>query len=338
MPSVTFADIEAAKLRIADYVRISDIVSSSLLNSWLGHEVFFKTECLQHTGAFKIRGALNTLLHAREQNRTIKRVVASSSGNHAQAVAYAASLFNIPATIYSAQNISSIKAAATRSYGAELRLFSLREEADDAVSGAAKEPDTLWIPPFNHPDVIAGQGTVAAEVFAQTNDVNALFMPCGGGGLASGSMLAARQLSPETNVIACEPLAGNDAAQSLRLGSIQRLQAPAKTLADGAATPAVGEYTYPLIKQLNGFYEVDEVQIAYWTQWLQHLLKLHIEPTSAMSMHGVVNYLAKQTKPQRVVVILSGGNIDVQKMQQIWHDDHLLKTPALPLNPQASVI
>ncbi|GAC32401.1 serine/threonine dehydratase [Paraglaciecola polaris] len=338
MPSVTFTDISAARQRIASYVHTSDVISSSLLNSWLGHEVFFKTECLQRTGAFKLRGALNTLLHAREHNQSIKRVVASSSGNHAQAVAYAASLFNLPVTIYSAQNISKIKAAATRSYGAELRLFPLREEADNAVAEAAKEPGILWIPPFNHPNVIAGQGTVAAEAFEQTADLNALFMPCGGGGLASGSMLATRQLSPGTKVIACEPLAGNDAAQSLRLGSIQCLQTPAKTLADGAATPAVGEHTYPLLQQLDGFYEVDEVQIAYWTQWLQHLLKLHIEPTSAMSMHGVVNYLAAQSTPQRVMVILSGGNIDAQKMQQIWQDDHLLTPPSLPLIAMASVI
>jgi len=338
MPEVTFADISAARQRIANYVRTSELMTSALLNHWLGHEVLFKTECLQRTGAFKLRGALNTLLHARQQKQSIKRVVASSSGNHAQAVAYAASLFNIPVTIFSAQNISKIKAAATRSYGAELRLFPLRDEADIAVEQAAKEPGTLWIPPFNHPDVIAGQGTVAAEIFEQTSDVNAIFMPCGGGGLASGSLIAARHNSPQSNVIACEPLAGNDAAQSLRLGSIQRLTTPAKTLADGAATPAVGEHTYPIIQQLDGFYEVDETQIAYWTQWLQHLLKLHIEPTSAMSMHGVVNYLAQQNSSQKVVVILSGGNIDAQKMQQIWQDDHLIHQPSLPNAPLASVI
>ena len=338
MPSVNFADISAARLRISRYVHTSELMTSALLNRWLGHEVLFKTECLQRTGAFKLRGALNTLLHAREKDVPIKRVIASSSGNHAQAVAYAASLFDIPVTIFGAQNISKIKAAATRAYGAELRLFPLRDEADNAVAQAADEPGTLWIPPFNHPDVIAGQGTVTAEILEQTTDVNGIFMPCGGGGLASGSMLAARALSPQTKVIACEPLAGNDAAQSLRLGSIQRLITPAKTLADGAATPAVGEHTYPLIQQLDGFYEVDETQIAYWTQWLQHLLKLHVEPTSAMSMHGVVNYLAKQSAPQKVVVILSGGNIDAQKMQQIWQQDHLINQPSLPSVPLASVI
>lgn len=338
MSSVTFSDIQAAQQRIATHVHTTPVFTSSLLNRWLGHQIYFKAECFQQTGSFKIRGALNTLLSAKEQGRDIQRVVASSSGNHAQAVAFAASLFDLPVTIYSTQNMSTIKAAATRSYGAELRLFALRDEADNAVAEAAEEPGTLWIPPFNHPDVIAGQGTVAAEVFAQTADLHSLFMPCGGGGLASGSMLAARQLSPQTKVIACEPLAANDAAQSLRLGTIQRLQTPAKTLADGAATPALGEFTYPFIQQLDGFYEVDEPQIVYWTQWLQHLLKIHVEPTSAMSMEGVVNYLAMQNTPQRVMVILSGGNIDNQKMQQIWHDDHLLKQPSLPLAPQLSVI
>ncbi|MFQ3235488.1 MAG: threonine dehydratase [Paraglaciecola sp.] len=338
MSSVTFSDIQAAQQRIADYVQTTPVMTSSLLNRWLGHQIYFKVECLQQTGSFKLRGALNTLLRAREQGRDIQRVVASSSGNHAQAVAFAGALFNLPVTIFSTQNMSTIKAAATRSYGAELRLYALREDADQAVALAAQEAKNLWIPPFNHPDVIAGQGTVAAELLVQTPDLNALFMPCGGGGLASGSMLAARRLSPQTKVIACEPLAGNDAAQSLRLGSIVRLLKPAQTLADGAATPAVGKLTYEFLKHLDGFYEVDEPQIAYWTQWLQHLLKIHVEPTSAMSMDGVLNYLATQNTPQRVMVILSGGNIDNQKMQQIWHDDHLLTQPSLPEQGRKSVI
>ncbi|MFT6896210.1 MAG: threonine dehydratase [Paraglaciecola sp.] len=338
MSSVTFSDIQAAQQRIADHVQTTPVITSSLLNRWLGHQIYFKIECLQQTGSFKLRGALNTLLHAKEQGRDIERVVASSSGNHAQAVAFAASEFNLPVTIFSTQNMSTIKAAATRSYGADLRLYASREDADQAVALAAQEIGTLWIPPFNHPDVIAGQGTVTAELLVQTPQLDALFMPCGGGGLASGSLLAARQLSPRTKVIACEPLAGNDAAQSLRLGTIVRLLTPAQTLADGAATPAVGELTYEFLKRLDGFYEVDEVQIAYWTQWLQHLLKIHVEPTSAMSMDGVVNYLATQNTPQRVMVILSGGNIDNQKMQQIWHKDHLLIPPSLPEKIRLSVI
>jgi threonine dehydratase len=338
MPCVTFSDIQAAQQRIAGYVQTTPVITSSLLNRWLGHQIYFKIECLQQTGSFKLRGALNTLLHAKEQGKDIQRVVASSSGNHAQAVAFAASLFNLPVTIFSTQNMSTIKAAATRSYGADLRLYASREDADEAVALVAQEEGTLWIPPFNHPDVIAGQGTVTAELLVQTPQLDVLFMPCGGGGLASGSVLAARELSPRTKVIACEPLAGNDAAQSLRLGRIVRLLTPAQTLADGAATPAVGELTYEFLKRLDGFYEVDEVQIAYWTQWLQHLLKIHVEPTSAMSMDGVVNYLATHNTPQRVMVILSGGNIDNKKMQQIWHNDHLLTQPSLPEKARLSVI
>lgn len=338
MSSVIFSDIQAAQQRIAPYVQTTPVITSSLLNRWLGHQVYFKAECFQQTGSFKLRGAVNTLLHAKEQGLEIRRVVASSSGNHAQAVAFAASLFNLPVTIFSTQNISKIKAAATRSYGAQLCLFDLREDADRSAALAAEQPGVLWIPPFNHPDVIAGQGTVSAELFGQTPRLDGLFMPCGGGGLASGSLIAAKQLSHQTKVIAAEPLQANDAAQTLRLGSIQHLLTPAQTLADGAATPAVGELTYEFLKQLDGFYEVDETQIAYWTQWLQHLLKIHVEPTSAMCMDAVVNYLANQSSPQRVMVILSGGNIDNQKMQQIWQDDHLLTPPELPIRARLSVI
>lgn len=331
MNSLNINDIQAASDRISPYIKQTPILESTLLNSWLGHQVLFKAECLQKTGAFKLRGALNMLLKAKEQGKLPQRVVASSSGNHAQAVAYAAKLLGIEATIYSARNISAVKAAATRYYGAELDLNDTRHEADEKAQYAAKQENTLWMPPFNHPDIISGQGTVILDSFAQTKDVDAVFAPCGGGGLLSGSLIAARALSPKTKVCGVEPLIANDAAQSLRMGSIQHLAKQPSTLADGAATMAVGEITFDYLKQLDGFYEADELQIAYWTQWIQHLLKIHVEPTCAMSMAGVTQWLSKQSQPRKVLVILSGGNIDQQKMQQIWQQDHLDKVPSLNL-------
>ena len=329
MSSVSIQDIKQAQQRIQPYINQTPILESSLLNEWLGHRILFKAECLQKVGAFKIRGALNMLLKAQQQGTLAGHIVASSSGNHAQAVAYAAKLLGKKATVYSGQNISSVKAAATRSYGAELKLFATRREADEQVKLAASQADTLWIPPYNHPDIIAGQGTVVADALAQTGEVNGIFAPIGGGGLIAGSLIYAKGLYPDCAVIGAEPLLGNDAAESVRKGAIHALADSPNTLADGAATLAVGEHTFPFLQQLDGISEVEEHHIAYWTQWLQHLLKIHVEPTCAMSMQAVCQWLRLQSVPQTVLVILSGGNIDHLKMQKIWQTNHLEQLPNL---------
>jgi threonine dehydratase len=305
------------------------VLESQLLNSWLGHKLFFKAECFQKTGAFKLRGALNMMLKAKEEGRLGSHVVASSSGNHAQAVAYAAKILGVKATIYSAQNVSQVKAAATKYYGATLNLSATRKEADQKVAEAASKTGVLWMPPFNHDDIIAGQGTAALEALGQTGEVDAVFAPVGGGGLVSGTLISTQFLFPKASVIGVEPLAANDAAESLRSGVIQSLPAQPNTLADGAATLQVGEKTFPHLQALDKFYEVDETQIAYWTQWLQHLLKIHVEPTCAMSMGGVVEWLKLHSCEQKVLLMLSGGNIDQQKMLKIWQDDHLQQVPSL---------
>jgi threonine dehydratase len=341
MSSVTFADVQAAKKRINSYVNKTPVLESQLLNHWLGHKIMFKAECFQRTGAFKLRGALNMLLKAKEDGRLGSHIVANSSGNHAQAVAYAANILGVKATVYSAKNVSQVKAAATQYYGATLILSDTRKEADEKVAEAANKPDVLLVPPFNHNDIMAGQGTAAMEAFGQTGEVDAVFAPVGGGGLVSGTAISSRALSPGAKVIGVEPLIANDAAESLRMGSIQSLKTQPVTLADGAATLQVGDKTFPHLQTLDGFYEVDETKIAYWTQWLQHLLKIHVEPTCAMSMGAVVDWLksqgseqnsglqSTQKSEQRVLVMLSGGNIDQQKMLKIWENDHLQQVPSL---------
>jgi threonine dehydratase len=329
MSSVTFADVQAAKKRISSYINKTPVLESQLLNDWLGHKVMFKAECFQRTGAFKLRGALNMMLKAKEEGRLGTQVVASSSGNHAQAVAYAAKILDVKATIFSAQNVSKVKAAATQYYGATLDLSATRKEADEKVAEAAKQQGVLWMPPFNHDDIIAGQGTATLEALEQTGEVNSVFAPVGGGGLVSGAQVSTRAIYPKASVIGVEPLIANDAAESIRTGVIQSLSEQPNTLADGAATLQVGEKTFPHLQTLDGFYEVDETKIAYWTQWLQHLLKVHVEPTCAMSMGAVVEWLKSQSVEQKVLVILSGGNIDQQKMLKIWQDDHLQKVPSL---------
>lgn len=329
MSTVTFADVQTAENRISPYINKTPVLESQLLNTWLGHKLFFKAECFQKTGAFKLRGALNMMLKAKEQGRLGNQVVASSSGNHAQAVAYAAKILGVNATIYSAQNVSKVKAAATEYYGATLNLSATRKEADEKVAEAASKKGILWIPPFNHNDIIAGQGTAAFEAIMQTGEVDSVFAPVGGGGLISGTLISTRALLPNASVIGVEPLIANDAAESLRSGVIQSLPAQPNTLADGAATLQVGDTTFPFLKLLDGFFEVDETKIAYWTQWLQHLLKIHVEPTCAMSMGAVVEWLKLQSGEQKVLVMLSGGNIDQQKMCQIWQEDHLQQIPSL---------
>lgn len=325
----TFEDVDAAYRRIRTSLQKTPLVESHLLNSWFGHRILFKAECLQTTGAFKLRGATNFLARLKEQDALPERVIANSSGNHAQAVAKAASEFGIPATIYASQTISPIKAAATRAYGAELLLFATREEADAAVEAAAQEQGTVWIPPYNHPDIIAGQGTAALEAFEQAGHVDAVFAPCGGGGLLSGTLLATRGKMPGAQVIGAEPQAANDASRSLQCGEIVRLEGPPDTLADGAATPSVGNYTFEFLQQLDDFYEVDEQQICYWTQWLHHLLKLHIEPTCAMTMAAVAAWAVNTPPGQTALVMLSGGNISQSAMLDIWHTDYLSQPPII---------
>ncbi len=330
---VSIADIEAAQTRISGIVKQTPIFESRLLNHWLGHQIYFKAECLQRTGAFKLRGATNILAKLHEQGALPQRVIANSSGNHAQAVAFACGQFGIPVSIYCANTISPIKAAATEFYGAQINKFATREEADSAVEKVSHEEGTLWIPPFNHPDVIAGQGTVTLEALQQLAETgvepDGVFAPCGGGGLLSGAIVATKARLPNAEVVGAEPLNANDAARSLQSGKIERLEGTPDTLADGAATPAIGEHTFEILKTVDDFYEVEEQQIAYWTQWLHHLLKLHIEPTCAMTMAAVAAWLSDKPANQKVLVLLSGGNISQASMQKIWQQDYLTQPPIM---------
>ncbi|RNC89428.1 MAG: pyridoxal-phosphate dependent enzyme [Allomuricauda sp.] len=326
---LTLSDIEAAKRRIDPFINETPILHSTQLNNWLGHEIFFKCENFQKIGAFKARGGLNTVAWLVEKGQKPKHIVANSSGNHAQAVAYAAKQFDIPATIFMPEYSSQVKIQATRSYGAQVVLSETRDITDELVRAAAEKEGTYWIPPFNHEQVISGQGTAAFEALQELKDIDAVFTPCGGGGLTSGTLIATKGLSPSTKVFGVEPLNANDAAESLRRGSIQRLSGIPNTLADGAMTMAVGDITFGYLKQLNGFYEVSEEQLVYWTQWLTHLLKCRLEPTCAMPMGAICEWLRTQKTKQRVLMIVSGGNVDQPTTLKIWEQDHLTHIPSI---------
>jgi threonine dehydratase len=329
MTLLNLKDIEDAKNRIDAYINITPILTSKTLNSFLGHEVFFKAEGFQKIGAFKIRGGLNSISWLIEKNKKPEKIIANSSGNHAQAIALASKIFRIPSTIYMPKNVSKVKAQATLAYGAKIDFSDNRSLADEKVLEASKKEGNYWIPPFNHNQVIAGQGTAAYEALKELGTMDAVFAPCGGGGLLSGTFIAVKGLFPKTKIIGVEPKLANDAIQSIKSGQIYTFNNPPNTIADGARTMAVGNITFEYLKQLDEFYEAEEEGIIYWSQWLNHLLKVHVEPTSAMAMVGVVKWLESQSKKRKVLVILSGGNIDKNTMSKIWQNDYLNQVPSL---------
>lgn len=314
--------IAEASTRIAPYIHRTPLVQSTLLNKLLGHEVIFKAECFQKTGAFKVRGALNTLLSLKEQGCLPEKVVAFSSGNHAQAVAWGCAQLGVKATICLPGFVSPIKRQATESYGATVintpdRKTAEARTAEEAAKGA------YVIPPFDHDMVITGQGTACFEAITDGAEPDAVFSPCGGGGLMSGTYLAAKLLKPDTLVFGGEPLQANDAAQSYRAGKIIGFDTSPPTIADGVRTPSITPRTFQYLRQLDGFFEIPEEEIIRWTQIITHLLKISCEPTSAVAMAAGAQWLATQSSSKRILVILSGGNIAHETYRRIWEKDYL---------------
>ncbi len=322
------SEIEIAHNRISSYVHRTPLISSSILNNLLGHEILFKVECLQKIGAFKIRGALNTLLALKEQDSLPKEVVAFSSGNHAQAVAVAGKMLNLKTTIILPSFTSPVKQQATKYYGAEVINTSTRKEAEEKTAAIAAK-GAFFIHPFDNDGVIAGQGTSCYEALKDGANPSAIFATCGGGGWLSGTFLAKELLAPNSKVFGAEPLQANDASQSYAARKIIKFADSPPTIADGARAPSVSERTFHYLKQLDGFFEIPEDQIIYWTQWLMHLLKITVEPTSAVAMAGAFEWLRTQKKKQRILVMLSGGNIAPETYQKIWQESFLEKLPSL---------
>ncbi len=312
--------------RIKPYTTKTPLLQSHLLNKLLSANIYFKCEGMQKIGAFKLRGALNTLLHLKEQNKLPAEVVAFSSGNHAQAVAWSARLLGIKATIIMPANVSPVKVAATKGYGAEVILKENRQIAEAFAQEKAKS--CFFLPPYDHDDVIAGQGTAALEAWMEEGGFDAVFAPCGGGGLISGTYLASRLFSAAAKIYATEPENGNDAAESYRTGKIHKFLNSPDTIADGVKTLSLSERTFQYAKNLNGFYEISEENIIYWTQWLTHLLKINVEPTSALGMAGAYQWLKEGNLNKKLLIILSGANIDPTTYKKIWEKDHLTLLPS----------
>jgi threonine dehydratase len=318
--------ISSASKRLIPFLHRTPILKSEFLNEKLGHNFFFKAEPLQKVGAFKARGALNCLLRLIENNQTPKKIVSFSSGNHAQGVAFAAKLLNLPATILMPEYASPLKQQACQSYGAEVVLTKDRQTAELEIDSYIQE-GAYFIHPYANPFVIEGQGTACFEALQDLElSIDLVSAPCGGGGLLSGTYLAVQELSPKTRVIGSEPITANDAARSLRENRIIAFDHSPQTICDGVMTLKIADITFEYLKKLDDFLEIEEKEIIYWTQWLTHLLKLNIEPSSALAMAAVVKHLKENPnkKSQNILVILSGGNISQETHKRIWHEDYLL--------------
>src|SRR5438552_4580614 len=249
MPSLpTFADVESAARQILNVANPTLVANSRTVNRRTGADVFFKCENMQRGGAFKFRGAYNALSRLSRDERR-RGVVTYSSGNHAQAIALAGQVLDIPRVIVMPSDAPAVKRAATESYGGKVVLYDRdREDREEIGRRLARDRGLTLVPPFDHPHIIAGQGTAARELIAEVGELDFLFVPCGGGGLLSGSALAAKGPAPRCKVIGVEPAAGDDATRSFRTKTLQTVHNP-KTIADGARTPALGALTLPLVLQ-----------------------------------------------------------------------------------------
>ncbi|MEY2781294.1 MAG: L-threonine dehydratase catabolic TdcB [Pseudomonadota bacterium] len=318
-PIPTFADVQAAALRLKGAAHRTPVLTSRSLNAALGAEVFFKPENLQRMGAFKFRGAYNALSLLSESARA-KGVVAYSSGNHAQAVALSARMLGCRATIVMPHDASAAKLAATQGYGATVVGYDRYQEDPAHIAQDIAEREGLsFIPPFDHPHVLAGQGTCALELFEDVGPLDTLFVCVGGGGLISGCALAAHGLSPQCEVIGVEPEAGNDVQMSLRQGVRVKIETP-KTIADGAQSRQVGEYPFAIIQRLvSDIHTVSDEQLRQAMRWYAQRMKLVVEPTGCLSLAAVKQAAegVNRLKGQRVGVIISGGNVDMGRYAQL---------------------
>ena len=312
----TYADVVAASERIAGVAHRTPVMTSRTADSELEAQVFFKCENLQRMGAFKFRGAYNALAKFDEAQRRAG-VVAFSSGNHAQGIALSAQLAGIPATIIMPHDAPPSKIAATRGYGADVVLYDrYTQDREQIGRDLAQQRGMTLIPPYDHADVIAGQGTAAKELFEEVGQLDALFVCLGGGGLLSGSALSTRALSPNTRLYGVEPEAGNDGQQSFRSGSIVHIDTP-KTIAYGAQTQHLGNLTFPIIgRDVDDIVTVSDAQLRAEMRFFAARMKLVVEPTGCLGL-AAARAMKAQLQGQRVGIIISGGNVDVARYAEL---------------------
>ena len=310
--AVVYADLVAAAERLQGQAHLTPVLTSQTVDALTGHQVFFKCENFQRTGSFKFRGAYHALSQLTPTQRQ-QGVLAYSSGNHAQAMALAGRLLNIPTTILMPSDAPVVKREATAGYGAEVLLYDRSTTTREALAEKlSAERGAILIPPYDHPQVVAGQGTVGKELFEQVGKLDVLLVCCGGGGLLSGCAIAASALSPQCRVLGVEPAAGDDVTRSFQSRTIQTVHNP-DTIADGARTPAPGQVTFPLILQhVQGMLTVTDEQLLRAMFLLWERLKIVVEPTGALAAAALLEGLVGQPAARRVGVVISGGNVDLK--------------------------
>jgi len=312
----TYEDVVAASERIAGVAHRTPVLTSRTANAELGADVFFKCENFQRMGAFKFRGAYNALAKFDAGQRRAG-VVAFSSGNHAQGIALSAQLLGIPATIVMPHDAPAAKVAATRGYGATVVIYDrYTEDREQIGRDLAQKHGLTLIPPYDHADVMAGQGTAARELFEEVGELDYLFVCLGGGGLLSGSALATRALSPKTTLYGVEPEAGNDGQQSFRSGSIVHIDTP-KTIADGAQTQHLGNLTFPIIKRdVDDILTVSDEQLRAEMRFFAARMKMVVEPTGCLGL-AAARAMKDQLQGKRIGIIISGGNVDIARYAEL---------------------
>jgi threonine dehydratase len=313
---VSYADVHAAAARIAPHVHRTPVQTSASVDGRTGAKVFLKCENFQRAGAFKSRGAFNALLQLDDAQRR-RGVLAYSSGNHAQAVALAARDLGVHAVIVMPTDAPEVKFAATRGYGAEVITYDRTSvEREVLAASIARERGLAVIPPFDHAHIVAGQGTAAKELFDEVGTLDWLFVPCGGGGLISGSALAAEALSPGCRVVGVEPAAGDDATRSFRTRTLQTCHNP-ETIADGARTHSLGVVTFPIVMaKVHDMVTVDDAELLRAMFYLWERMKIVVEPTGALGAAGLFGR-HRALAGSRIGVLISGGNADVKALSRL---------------------
>lgn len=312
----TYDDVVAASERIKGHAHRTPVMTSRTADEQVGAKLFFKCENLQRMGAFKFRGAFNALSKFTPEQRKAG-VVAFSSGNHAQATALSAKLLDIPATIVMPHDAPEAKVAATKGYGGNVVIYDRYTEDREQIGlDLAQKHGLTLIPPYDHPDVLSGQGTAAKELFEETGPLDALFVCLGGGGLLSGCALAARALSPDCVIYGVEPEAGNDGQRSFRSGEIVHIDTP-KTIADGAQTQHLGKVTFPIIQNnVDDILTASDAELVDCMAFMASRMKLVVEPTGCLGF-AAARQKAAELKGKRVGILVSGGNVDMARFASL---------------------
>jgi len=314
---VTYEDVKAAAERLRGVAHRTAVATSRTLDERLSARLFLKCENLQRGGAFKFRGAYNAIAKLTPSERR-RGILTYSSGNHAQAIALASRLLGASATIVMPENAPAAKRRATEGYGARIVAYDPASEKREEIAEALRrESDPVLVPPYDHADVIAGQGTAAMELFEEEGKLDLLLVPCGGGGLLSGSALSARALAPRCRVIGVEPELADDATRSFRAGTLCTVSNP-PTIADGARTPSLGTLTFPLVRDnVDDMVTVSDGDLVRAMRFVWERMKLVVEPTGVLGLaaafSGNVDVAGK-----RVGVILSGGNVDLAHALELF--------------------